>query len=215
MVNDSRSFARRLATFLADPVLCESLVRAQIAYALAQRWHLLRRPRWDDMRRHLPADMLESLRTTANVPFAIQMMIGRQLAAAMRAGTLDPIPATAVQATLGDLPDAQRGLERIKNTPLPRQYTQFPVLFTRLYCILLPIGLVNELGYATPIGSAVIGVMMLALDRIGQDLEDPFEDTVHDVAMAAISRSIEIDLMQAIAATDVPGPAEPVHGVLW
>ena len=84
-----------------------------------------------------------------------------------------------------------------------------------MYCLLLPIGLVQDLGYLTPVGSTVIGFMFLALDRIGRDLEDPFENTLHDVPTAAITRTIEIDLLQTIDDQDLPAPVKVEDGVLW
>ena len=63
-------------------------------------------------------------------------------------------------------------------------------LFARLFCILLPIGLVESLGWATPIGSSLAGLMFLTVLHIGDDLVDPFADTIHDVPMTAICRSI-------------------------
>ena len=214
VVNNSRSLARGLAAFMEDPLLAASLVRHQIAYALALRCHLLRLPPWDDLEAYLPPETIARLRAVANVPFAIQMIIGRQLAEARRAGSLDVMGAAALDRTLNDIANAQGGLERIKNTPMPRQYDLFPQVFTRIYCLLLPVGLVNSLGYYTPVGSTVIGFMFLALDRIGQDLEDPFENQIHDLPMQAITRGIEIDLLQANGATDVPKPVAPVDGIL-
>ena len=117
--------------------------------------------------------------------------------------------------TLSNLANAQGGLERIKKTPLPRQYNQFPQVFVGLYCLLLPIGLVSDLLYLTPIGSTVVGFMFLALDRSGRDLEDPFENTLHDVPMRAITRTIEIDLLQTIGCETILEPIKEHDGVLW
>ena len=105
-------------------------------------------------------------------------------------------------------------MERLKNTPLPNQYRFFPTFFTQLFCILLPIGLVETLEYATPLGSTVAGLMFLAVLRIGDDLVDPFANTVHDVPLSAMCRTIEIDLLQAIGDPS-PEPLAPVKGVLW
>jgi ion channel-forming bestrophin family protein len=115
---------------------------------------------------------------------------------------------------LVDVANAQGGMERIKNTPLPAQYRAFPTFFTRLFCILLPIGLVETLGWATPVGSTVAGLMFLAVLQIGDDLTDPFANTVHDVPLDAMCRTIEIDLLQAIG-DPAPEPLKPDGDVLW
>lgn len=63
---------------------------------------------------------------------------------------------------------------------------------------LLPIGLVETLGFATPVGSTVARLMFLAALQIGDNIVDPFANTVHDVPLTALCRIIEIDLPQAV-----------------
>ena len=111
--------------------------------------------------------------------------------------------------------NAQGGTERIKNTPMPRQYDYYPQLFITLYCILLPLGMVESLRLMTPIGSTLVGFMFLALDQIGRDLEAPFENDEHDVPLTSLSKSIEINLRQLLGDTELPDPVKPLYGVLW
>ena len=120
----------------------------------------------------------------------------------------------AIERDLVDISNAQGAMERLKNTPLPNQYRFFPTLFTHMFCVLLPIGLVETLGFATPLGSTVAGLMFLAVLRIGDDLVDPFANTIHDVPLSAMCRTIEIDLLQAIGEEPHP-PLAPIKGVLW
>ena len=215
VVNNSRSFARALLTLTDHAGLQERLVRLQIAYGLALRCSLLKRPPWEAIGLYLPAGLADKLHHAANVPTAIQTVMGRDLATARRAGDVDSIGAAGLDRLLTELANAQGGLERIKKTPLPRQYNQFPQVFVGVYCLLLPVGLVHDLGVVTPIGSTLIGFMFLALDRIGRDLEDPFEGTLHDIPMEAITRTIEIDLLQTMDEDDLPAPVAAKQGVLW
>jgi putative membrane protein len=116
---------------------------------------------------------------------------------------------------MAGLMDAQGGAERIKNTPMPKQFDFFPKLFVHIYCLMLPVGLVETLGWYTPLGSTLVGFMFLALEKIGNDLEDPFENTIYDVPMTAIATTIEINLRQLLGETELPPPEQPVRGVLW
>ena len=217
-VNNSRSFARGVLAMLgggeAAAAQAAALVRLQIAWAHALRLALRRQDPWGELERLLPAASLARVRGAANVPTALQAELGRSLAEADRAGRLDSMRLAALDRTLSDLANAQGGLERIKNTPLPRQFAQFPRVFVGAYCLLLPVGLVHDLGAATPFGSTVIGFAFYVLDQIGQDLEDPFENTVHDVPMSATTRVIEVDLRQMLD-EEAPQPLAPADGVLW
>lgn len=218
-VNNSRSFARGVLTMLGDGDAAAArgaaLVRLQIAWAHALRSALRRQDPWSELERLLPAAALARVKGAANVPTALQAELARSLAEADRAGRLDSMRLAALDSTLSELANAQGGLEKIKNTPLPRQFEQFPRVFVGAYCLLLPIGLVHDLGAATPFGSTVIGFAFYVLAQIGRDLEDPFEGTVHDVPMSSITRTIEVDLRQMLGEQETPRPLAPVDGVLW
>ncbi|MGI4778615.1 MAG: bestrophin family protein [Janthinobacterium lividum] len=214
IVNDSRSFVRGLIALTRDVPLQLRLTRHQVAYTQALRSHLLRVPPWDDIGRFLPPETMHRVRDAANVPLALQTDIAARLGDARAAGLVDAIGMTTLNASLSALASAQGGLERIKNTPLPRQYSQFPRIFVRVFCLLLPLGLVHDLGYFTPLGSALVGIMFLALDQVGLDLEDPFEGRQHDVPMQAITRALEVDLHQMIGHLSMPPPVTLEKGVL-
>ena len=213
-VNNSRSLARGAQTFLPDAT-ASTLIHLQIAWAIALRHAMLKQPTWtDEVAALIPADIAARIRHATNLPTAINGAMGRLLAQPDRSDATQSIRIAALDQTLSALADAQGGLERIKNTPLPRQFEQFPRVFVIAYCLLLPIGLVHDLGLATPIGSTVIGAAFYLLDQIGRDIEDPFSGGVHDVAMGAITRTIEIDLRQMLGETTALTPLAPVDGVL-
>ncbi|NWK96868.1 hypothetical protein DM806_14580 [Sphingobium lactosutens] len=217
MVNVSRSFARAVLAYLPDTAdgraLGHLLVRRHIAYVHALRCQLRRQDPAPDMRRVLETDDLPELerRNPAN---GILDGTDHAIMGAVRRGWIDTIQQSRIEGLLVDMSNAQGGMERIKNTPLPAQYRAFPKYFTRLFCILLPIGLVETLGMATPVGSAVAGFMFLAVLQIGDDLVDPFGNDVHDLPLSSITTTIEGDLSQAIG-LPAPPPLQPVDGILW
>lgn len=217
IINASRSLARAARNFLPDPEahdLKRTIVLRQIAYVNALRCQLRRQPADEEVLRFLSRGEADFALARTNIANGIVDGTGRRIDLARREGWIDTIQQTQMEAVLVDIANAQGGMERIKNTPLPNQYRFFPTLFTHLFCILLPIGLVETLGIATPLGSTVAGLMFLAVLRIGDDLVDPFANTVHDVPMTAMCRTIEIDLLQAIG-DEAPAPIQPVAGVLW
>ena len=62
------------------------------------------------------------------------------LAREYQAGRLDSIRLARLESTLVDLSNAQGGMERIANTPLPYPYVYFPRLFITLFCLIVPVG---------------------------------------------------------------------------
>ena len=219
MINASRSLVRASNAFMDDSRpgvrdLKRTIALRQIAYVHALRCRLRKQdPSAEVLRMLSPEEAQEGL-ARQNPPNGLLDGTGRRIAEAQRAGHIDTIQQAQLEAVLIDIANAQGGMERLKNTPLPSQYRFFPELFTRLFCILLPIGLVESLGWATPFGSTVAGLMFLAILQIGDDLVDPFANDVHDVPLTSMCRTVEIDLLEAIG--DVaPKPLEPVKGILW
>jgi putative membrane protein len=217
LINASRSLSRYTNAVLAGPEvndLRRTIVLRHIAYVQALRCRLRGQAPDSEVHRFLSDGEAAPSLARANPPNGLLDGTGRRIAEAQRAGVIDTIQQSRFEDILISLSDAQGGMERLKNTPLPNQYRFFPELFSRLFCIALPIGLVETMGLATPIGSTVAGLMFLAVLRIGDDLVDPFANTVHDVPLSAMCRTIEIDLLQSIG-DPAPEPAKPVRGVLW
>lgn len=215
VVNNSRTLARQVRLYLPGDAAGEALVELQVAYAQALRCHLRKQDPWDQVGHLTTAELRDRLRGSSNVPDALLAEIAGRLAGLHRAGALDSIQLAAFDGTLSALGAMQGGTERIKNTPLPRQYTVFPRVFVQVFCLLLPLGMVADLGLATPLGSTLVGFIFLALDRVGADLESPFDNTIYDVPLTSITRTIEINLRQGLGQSDLPAPLEPKDGVLW
>ncbi|HMF64197.1 MAG TPA: bestrophin family ion channel [Edaphobacter sp.] len=224
IVNNSRSWARQtIASLRAEgagdaaelKTMQRRLIYHQIAYVHALRQHLRQLEPWEDLCPLLKEAELSALREEKNVPLALQQQMSALLQECMDRGWLDGWQWQAMDETLSDLADAQGGAERIKNTPMPKQYDYFPQLFVHIYCMLLPLALVANMGWFTPLGSTLVGFIFLALDKIGRDLEDPFDNTIYDIPLTSISKAIEVNLRQMLGETTLPSPEMPVRGVLW
>ena len=224
IVNNSRSWARQVLTAIAPQqesdreavraMQCR-MVYLQIAWVHALRQQLRGQPPLDDLHGLLPEEDLVALAGQKSVPLTLQIWQGELARQALEKDWIDSLQWSALDSTLNDLADLQGGTERIKNTPMPKQYDFFPQLFTKMYCLLLPLGLVLNMGWFTPLGSTLVGFIFLALDRIGRDLEGPFANTIYDIPLSAMSRTIEINLRQAMGERSLPEPLQPVQGVLW
>lgn len=217
MINASRSLARQARNYLPDEAmdLKRTIVLRQIAYVNALRCQLRRQPADGEVLRFLSRGEADFALGRVNIANGIVDGTGRRINGARAEGWIDTIQQASMESILVDIANAQGGMERLKNMPLPSQYRFFPTIFTHLLCILLPIGLVDTLGFATPLGSSIAGLMFLVVLAIGDDLVDPFANTVHDVPLSAMCRTIEIDLLQAIG-DQAPEPLRPdASGVLW
>ena len=227
VVNHSRNLARQVtSTFRPQNPgdatengamlrMQQRIIHYQIAYVHALRQHLRGLPPWEELSRLLPPDEVDELRNQKNIPLKLQQQIASKVRECQDVGWIDSITWQAIDGNLDGLAIAQGGCERIKNTPMPKQYDYFPQLFVQMYCLVLPMGLIDNLGWYTPIGSTLVGFMFLALDNIGRDLEDPFDNTVFDIPMTSITKTIETNLRQSLGEKSLPEPEQAVTGVLW
>jgi putative membrane protein len=201
-----------------DQVSAEAreLVHAQIGFVNAMRCHLRRQDPLPEIAPFFRRPVLEALREEHNVPAAILAWMAtrmRRLLDGRRPD--DTFRLAALDGTLAELTNLLGGCERIKNTPIPRQYDFLLRVMVRAYLAMLPFALVQDLGWLTFVVTAVLAAFFLGLDQIGRDVETPFEDGIHDTPMTALCRTIEINLRQMLGETELPPPVQPVRGILY
>lgn len=205
LVNTSRALARQALTALDveadDPqqrALRDAIVIHQVAFVHALRCHLRRQNPFPELAGVLGRADTEALRRYGNVPNALTLRVAEQLQQARALGMLDSLRWSALDASLTTLANIQGACERIKNTPLPRQFSLLPRVLVDAYCWLVPLALVSGLGLFTPVASALISFTLIAIDTASEAIEEPFENTVNDTPMTALSRSIELTLREML-----------------
>jgi putative membrane protein len=198
LVNNSRSFARQVLTLIQDegdinPAKAV-LLRRHVAYVKCLSAHLKGGACGDDVQALITREEFARRHDTNNFPNDVLNASAALIAKEYQAGRLDAIHLARIESTLVDISNCQGGMERIANTPLPYPYVAFPRLFISLFCVILPIGLVDTLGWFTPLASTVVGFMLLAIEKIGTDLQSPFSASEHEIQMTALCNNIERNL---------------------
>ena len=198
LVNNSRSFARQVLTLIEDdgyinPVKAV-LLRRHVAYVKCLSAHLKGGSCGEEVRSLITREEYSRRHDTNNFPNDVLNASAALLAKEYEAGRLDSIRLARIESTLVEISNCQGGMERIANTPLPYPYVAFPRLFISLFCVILPIGLVETLGWFTPLASTGVGFMLLAIEKIGTDLQSPFKASEHEIQMTALCDNIERNL---------------------
>ncbi len=145
-----------------------------------------------------------------NQPDFLMRQMGLDLAGCIRDGRIDPVLAANIDHTLSAMTAAAASCERIKNTPIPFSYSVLLHRTAYLYCFLLPFGLVDTIGFMTPVVVAIVAYTFFGLDALGDELEEPFGMESNDLPLDAICRAIEIDLRTALGDEHLPPPLEAV-----
>ena len=122
---------------------------------------------------------------------------------------------------LAELYNLQGGCERIKTTPLFRQYSMFSRIFVKLFIFLLPFALLTEMSKFGDYGiwlvipfSVLISWVFMTMEQIGEASENPFDNGATDTPISTICRNIEIDILEMLDETNLPFKIEPFNDVL-
>lgn len=138
-------------------------------------------------------------------------------------GVIEHFEHVELQRLITNLYAEQGASERIKNTPLPRQYSTSSHIFILIFTYLLPFAMLHEfekldggnlIWLMLPFNLIVSWVFSL-MEYTGDYSENPFEGLINDVPIYAIVRNIEIDLKEMIGETNIPERMKPVMDVLF
>lgn len=173
------------------------------------------------LRELLGTDEATKVLANANAATSIIALQSDTLRTLARRGVLDSVRHAALVRQLADLFEHQGRCERIKSFPYPRQFATLNYWFIRLFVWLVPFGMLQEfqrvdhrLVWLSIPFSVVVTWIFLALEKVGESTENPFEGNANDVPITALARTIEIDLRQMIGEVDVPAPLTPVNNIL-
>ncbi|MBX9458508.1 MAG: bestrophin [Rhizobium sp.] len=207
MIAVARNLARQTLVLdgTPDAPARARLLHLQIAFARSLA-RSLRRTAGDfsGVAAFLPPEYAGSVEQSRNRPDAILRLMGQDLAALRAKGTISDIVFQVLDQSVGRLALVQAGCERIHNTPVPFAYTLLLHRTAYIFCLLMPFGFADALGWGTPFASALTAYCFFGLDALSVHLEEPFEDNPNGLALAAMSETIEINLREALGETDLP-----------
>lgn len=92
------------------------------------------------------------------------------------------------------------GCERIRNTPIPYSYSIYIKQFIFIYVITLPFAVVESSGYMTIPIVALITFVLLSVELIAEEIEDPFGKDVNDLPTDALATKIKLNTREILLA---------------
>ncbi|WP_139926336.1 bestrophin family protein [Hymenobacter sp. DG01] len=175
----------------------------------------------DRLQRYLSSAEQAALPTYKNAAAQLIDQQSEHLARLRKAGHVGDVEHVALQGILNDFYEHQGKAERIKKTPFPRQFASFGFVMVCIFIAMLPFGFFSEFAKIGDNGIwlavpfvILISWVYVVMELVGDYSENPFEGLANDVPMLALSRTIEIDLLQQLGETDLPAPIQPINHVL-
>jgi ion channel-forming bestrophin family protein len=178
-------------------------------------------PTQEELAKFLSKEEAETMSGMANPATQLLRKQSATIAELMQNHAVDKFGQVEFGRVFASLYDQQGACERIKSFPYPRQFAYFSKVFVVIFVALLPFALLNEFnklgaGYiwlTIPI-HVLVSWVFVTMELVGDNSENPFENSLNDVPMTAICRTIEIDLRQMLGETDLPPRIVPVDDIL-
>ena len=171
---------------------------------------------------YLSPEEQEWIRTKQNAAAQLLDRQSQHIASLYTHGLIDNFRHVELQRLITEIYGEQGRSERIKNTPLPRQYSTTSTIFILIFTFLLPFGMLSEFGemgasliwLLIPFNLVVSWVFTL-MEYVGDYSENPFEGLINDIPLTAIVRNIEIDLLDMLGEKNLPEKIKPIGDVLF
>ncbi|OPZ15026.1 MAG: Bestrophin, RFP-TM, chloride channel [Bacteroidetes bacterium ADurb.BinA245] len=254
ILNSSRAFGTMSRDFLNNPAKTKELVYRHFAWLTALRYAMRDSRSWEtasksynneykkyyniperettleeELAKYISTDELKYILTTKNRAAQLMSLQSKTTKQLFADKEIDNYQFVEMQKAIKDFYDQQGKSERIKNFPYPRQFATINSFFIKLFCILLPFGMLKEFdklndgmrGFmqgnmvwlVIPF-SVLISWVYTSLEQVGESTENPFEGSANDVPISQMSRTIEIDMREMLGEADLPPALQPKNNII-
>lgn len=254
IANTSKAWAIMCRDYFQDPELVRTLVYRHFAWLTALRYQLREERVWegadrshnaeyqryyeiperttafkDEMLKYIPEKELAYISGTRDNASQLLALQSQTMRTAYEGQAAMPSQFVEIQRALNNLFSQQGQCQSFKETPYPRQYSIINTIFVRIFCLLLPFGMLQEVDKLNSLAgglmkgnmiwlvipfSVIISWMYTSLEQVGESTENPFEGSANDVPISQICREIEIDLREILGETALPAPLKPQHDIV-
>ncbi|NJR62734.1 MAG: hypothetical protein HC769_30450 [Cyanobacteria bacterium CRU_2_1] len=198
MVNTVRNLARGIWIMIeegqpTDRATKETTMRLVSAFAMAMKLHLRRDPMnfRDDLESLMSPRQYDRIQEVNHGPLEISLWIGDYLQYQYERERINVFQLQDLHKLLNDMVDILGGCERILKTPVPLVYSFTLKLLLIVYFVLVPLGMVDSLGWWSGLVTAFISLIFLSIYEIGSEIEEPFGHDPNDLPLDFICNTIK------------------------
>jgi ion channel-forming bestrophin family protein len=182
VVNSTRNFALKLNAYLSlenheDRDWFSKMIPN---FVFAMKEHLRKGVQFDQLEE--PEEkVLEDIARCKHRPNRIAALMYRKTNELYKKNVLTGDQLINLDKELKDFIDLVGACERIKNTPIPYSYMMYVKKFIFIYVMTLPFGFVTQSGYITIPIVGLISFVLLSVELIAEEIEDPFGKDLNDL----------------------------------
>jgi putative membrane protein len=191
LVNSTRNFALKLGAYLdkEDQENREWFAKMISNFPYATKEHLRNGVLLSELQ--VPDEtFIPYLNSKEHKPNAISSLLYERVNSLYKQGKITSDQFFVLDKELKEFIDIMGGCERIKNTPIPYSYSMYIKKFVFTYIITLPFGFVTTFEYVTIPTVLLISFVLLSVELIAEEIEDPFGRDSTDLPTDELSEKI-------------------------
>ncbi len=199
MVNNTRNLAHKLNAFLERGDLANrkwfSIMIPNFAYATKE--HLRKGTKIEEL--EIADDQFnDRIKGVKHIPNRISSMMYERVNDLYKDKAISGEQLYVVDKELKQFSDILGACERIRNTPIPYSYTMYIKKFIFIYILTLPFGFVTIAEYMTIPIVVLISYVLLSVELIAEEIEDPFGNDVNDLPTDELSLKIKDNVKEIL-----------------
>jgi putative membrane protein len=192
MVNNTRNFALKLNAFLEDDDLENRQWFSDMIphFVVSVKEHLrkgVNAANWVG----IDPVLLKDLEGAKHIPNRLSSLIYQRVNLLYKKGVFTGDQLLLLDREMKEFSEILGACERIKNTPIPYSYTMYFKQFIFLYVITLPFAFVTTSGFITIPIVVIITFVLLSVELIAEEIEDPFGMDVNDLPTDDLAAKIK------------------------
>ncbi len=199
LVNSTRNLAIKLNAYIpSDDYEARewfAIMIANIPYAAKEHLRLGAQPA---QLQAAGEDFMESVANCTHLPNRICSLIYTRINTLYKKNKISGDQLINLDKEMKDFIDIIGGCERIKNTPIPYSYTMYIKKFIFTYIITLPFGFISTFGYFTVATVVFMTYILLSVELIAEEIEDPFGTDLNDLPTNELSKKIKKDVKEIL-----------------
>jgi len=160
------------------------------AFAVAMKYHLRREKMHPELAELMSRPRYRTIKEVDHAPLEIAFWLTDYLQQQYKSNKLSVFQLEVLQADVDRMVDILGACERILKTPVPIVYAIVFKILLIVYFLLLPFSLVQGINWWTGPAMVFISLIILSINEIGTEIEEPFGRDPNDLPLDFICRGL-------------------------
>lgn len=171
-----------------------AVLKLLIAFFVATKLQVRKEKPNEELKKLLNEQQAIEIDSAKRMSLQISLWIGEYLQEQLKLGKINIFQRIEMNNLLNKMIEALTSCERISTTPVPIAYRIYLKRLILIYCVGLPFNLIEKMQWSAIPIVAVISFILLGIEEVGKELENPFLYSVNDLPMDLLCQNIMGDV---------------------